>query len=432
MLFRSEAKKVFWHSSSHILGQALERKFGASLTIGPALKAEKGGGFYYDMSIPDNEGKPVRFSEEDYAIVNGIVSAIVKEAQPFERLELPKEEALKMFASNKYKVQLISEKVPDGGLCTAYRCGPLIDLCKGPHLPDTARVKAFGVSKNSSAYWKGDEKNDSLQRVYGMSFPTPKEFKQWEADQEKAAKRDHMLQGRKQELYFFHALSPGCAFFLPRGAKVYNTLMEFIRSEYRKRGYTEVITPNMFNKNLWETSGHWANYKDDMFDFEVEGATFALKPMNCPSHCLMYLNKQRSYKDLPLRYTDFGVLHRNELSGALTGLTRVRRFSQDDGHIFCRKDQIKQEINGALEFLSFVYEKFGFTLQLNLSTRPEKKFLGEISVWEQAEKSLAEALDSFAGPGKWKVKPGDGAFYGPKIDIEVFDCYKYCLFLSCN
>lgn len=419
-----ESKKVFWHSSSHIMGQALERKYCASLTIGPALKAEKGGGFYYDMAIPDADGKPVRFSEDDYSVVNGIVQAIVKEAQPFERLSLPKEEALKMFSYNKYKVQLINEKVPDGATCTAYRCGPLIDLCKGPHLPDTGKVKAFGICKNSSAYWKGDEKNDSLQRVYGMSFPSPKEFKQWEAEQEKAAKRDHRLQGKQQELYFFHNLSPGCAFFLPKGAKVYNTLMEFIRSEYRKRGYTEVITPNMFNKNLWETSGHWANYKDDMFEFDVEDSTFALKPMNCPSHCLMYAHKNRSYKDLPLRFTDFGVLHRNELSGALTGLTRVRRFSQDDGHIFCRKDQIKSEINGALDFLNFVYEKFGFTLQLNLSTRPEKKYLGELHVWEQAEKALAEALDGFAGPGNWKVKPGDGAFYGPKIDIDVFDCYK--------
>eukprot|EP01126_Amoeba_proteus_P032681 TRINITY_DN3189_c0_g1_i4.p1 TRINITY_DN3189_c0_g1~~TRINITY_DN3189_c0_g1_i4.p1 ORF type:complete len:542 (-),score=119.22 TRINITY_DN3189_c0_g1_i4:103-1728(-) len=376
------------------------------------------------MSALDNAGKSLRFTEEEYTSVNGVVQQIVKEGQPFERLTLPKEKALEMFAYNKYKVQLINEKVPDGATCTAYRCGPLIDLCKGPHLPDTSRVKAFGVCKNSSVYWKGDEKNDTLQRVYGMSFPTVKQFKEWEAEQAKLAKRDHRVQGRQQELFFFHALSPGCAFFLPRGAKIYNRLMEFIRSEYRKRGYTEVITPNMFNKNLWETSGHWENYRDDMFAFEVEETTFALKPMNCPSHCLMYLHKNRSYKDLPLRFTDFGVLHRNECSGALTGLTRVRRFSQDDGHIFCRKDQIQQEIRGALDFLNFVYSKFGFTFQLNLSTRPLKKYLGEIEVWDQAEKALAEELDVFAGPGKWKLKAGDGAFYGPKIDIDVFDCYK--------
>jgi len=415
-----EAKKVFWHSSSHILGQCLERKYHCDLCIGPAIGADKGGGFYYDMQPADPN---VSFGEDDYEYVNGMFSAIANEQQPFERLVLPKEKALEMFSYNKYKVQLINEKVPDGESCTAYRCGSLIDLCKGPHLPHTGKVKAFGVWKNSSAYWKGNAENDNLQRVYGMSFPTANDFKAWKVEQDIMKERDHRVQGKKQELFFFHPLSPGCCFFLPKGAKIYNKLRAFIENQYRIRGYTEVITPNMFNKELWEKSGHWSNYKEDMFTLEVEKQQFALKPMNCPGHCLMFAHKSRSYKELPLRFADFGVLHRNELSGALSGLTRVRRFCQDDAHIFCRNDQIQDEIRGALDFLQFVYGTFGFTFKLELSTRPAKA-LGEVEVWNRAEAALTAELDKFAGPGQWKLNPGDGAFYGPKIDIHVFDVYK--------
>jgi len=235
--------------------------------------------------------------------------------------------------------------------------------------------------------------------------------------------RDHRNQGKKQELFFFHPMSPGSCFFLPKGAKIYNKLKNFIEGQYRIRGFTEVMTPNMFNKELWETSGHWELYKEDMFTLQVEEKVFALKPMNCPGHCLMFGHKSRSHKDLPIRFADFGVLHRNELTGALSGLTRVRRFCQDDAHIFCRKDQIQSEMRGAFDFLKFVYGTFGFTFILNLSTRP-KEFLGEIAVWDKAEKALAEELDIFAGPGNWKLKPGDGAFYGPKVDIQIFDVYK--------
>eukprot|EP01128_Nolandella_sp_AFSM9_P011466 TRINITY_DN81_c1_g2_i1.p1 TRINITY_DN81_c1_g2~~TRINITY_DN81_c1_g2_i1.p1 ORF type:complete len:775 (-),score=294.22 TRINITY_DN81_c1_g2_i1:169-2466(-) len=413
-----EGKHVFWHSSSHVLGEALELNFDCHLTIGPALDD---GGFYYDMSL---EGEKSSFSPDDYKTVEQQVSRIVKQKQPFQRLVLTKEEALELFKFNKYKQQLISEKIVDGAVCTAYRCGPLIDLCRGPHLPHTGKVQKFVVWKNSSSYWKGEAANDSLQRVYGMSFPNKKLFAEWKKIQEEGEARDHRLQAKKQELMFFHPLSPGSAFFLPRGAKLYNKLESYIRGEYRKRGFSEVITPNMYNKDLWVTSGHWKNYEDSVFKLTVEEQEFALKPMNCPGHCLMFAHSTRSYRDLPIRYADFGVLHRNELSGALTGLTRVRRFCQDDAHIFCREDQIQQEIRGALEFLTDVYQVFGFTFNLELSTRPPEKFLGEISVWDAAEKSLEEELNRFAGEGNWKLNPGDGAFYGPKIDIHVFDALK--------
>jgi threonyl-tRNA synthetase len=407
-----EGKKVFWHSSAHLLGQAMERLYNCHLCVGPPLAD---GGFYYDSAMD----KVV--SSEEFGRIAAVVHKIMAEKQPFERLMVPKSDALEMFKFNKYKVELISNKVPDGSSCSIYRCGPLIDLCKGPHVPDTGRIKAFEVWKNSSAYWLGKAENDSLQRVYGISFPSEKLLKEWRHFQEEAAKRDHRNVGKHQELFFFHQLSPGSCFFLPHGARIYNKLIEFIRGEYRNRGYTEVITPNMFNIGLWETSGHWQNYKENMFSFEVEKQQFALKPMNCPGHCLMFQFRSRSYRELPLRLADFGVLHRNEFSGALTGLTRVRRFQQDDAHIFCTHDQIKQEIKGALDFMARVYGIFGYDFRLELSTRPEK-FLGEVETWNKAEKALEECLNDFGRP--WKINPGDGAFYGPKIDIHIMDALK--------
>ncbi|KAG8042186.1 hypothetical protein G9C98_000177, partial [Cotesia typhae] len=302
-----------------------------------------------------------------------------------------------------------------------YRCGPLIDLCRGPHIRHTGKVKAIKVTKNSSTYWEGNANAETLQRVYGISFPDPKQMKEWEKFQEEAAKRDHRKIGKEQELFFFHELSPGSCFFQPRGAHIYNTLVEFIRSEYKKRGFQEVVTPNIYNSKLWQTSGHWEHYADNMFSFEVEKETFALKPMNCPGHCMIFDVRNRSWRELPLRMADFGVLHRNELSGALTGLTRVRRFQQDDAHIFCTHEQIRDEVLGALEFLRCVYTVFGFTFNLCLSTRPEK-YLGEIKVWEQAEKALSDSLDTFGEP--WTINPQDGAFYGPKIDITIMDALK--------
>uniref|UniRef100_A0A8C8LZ61 threonine--tRNA ligase n=1 Tax=Oncorhynchus tshawytscha TaxID=74940 RepID=A0A8C8LZ61_ONCTS len=312
------------------------------------------------------------------------------------------------------------------GLKSKIMCGPLIDLCRGPHVRHTGKIKALKIHKNSSTYWEGKADMETLQRIYGISFPDPKMLKEWERFQEEAKNRDHRKLGREQDLFFFHDLSPGSCFFLPKGSYIYNSLVDFIRSEYRKRGFQEVVTPNIYNSKLWQTSGHWQHYSDNMFSFEVEKEVFALKPMNCPGHCLMFDHRPRSWRELPLRMADFGVLHRNELSGALTGLTRVRRFQQDDAHIFCTMDQIEEEIKGCLDFLRTVYDCFGFSFKLNLSTRPEK-FLGEPAVWDQAEKQLENSLNEFGE--KWVLNPGDGAFYGPKIDIQIKDAigrYHQC------
>jgi threonyl-tRNA synthetase len=409
-----EGKTVFWHSSAHVLGAAIEGVYGAHLTIGPPLT----NGFYYDSFMGEHT-----VPDEDLKKIESKAMEVCKAKHSFQRLVVSKEEALEMFASNPFKVSLIQNKIPEGSKTTVYRCGPLIDLCMGPHLPNTGKIKAFAAVKTSSANWLGDVNNDPLQRIYGIAFPDKALLKKWQEFQEQAKQRDHRLVGNKQELFFFHQLSPGSCFWLPHGARVYNKLIEFIRNQYWSRGYQEVITPNIFNLQLWEISGHAQHYKENMFTFDVENQEWGMKPMNCPAHCLLFAHRLRSYRELPLRVADFGVLHRNEVSGALTGLTRVRRFQQDDAHIFCRQDQIKSEVLGALDFMRFVYGVFGMTYKLELSTRPAKA-LGEVELWNRAESQLAEALDEFAGPGQWKVNPGDGAFYGPKIDIKVFDALE--------
>ncbi|XP_078252751.1 threonine--tRNA ligase 1, cytoplasmic-like isoform X1 [Rhinoraja longicauda] len=411
-----EAQAVYWHSSAHILGEAMERIFGGCLCYGPPIE----NGFYYDMFLEEGG-----VSSNDFPALESLCKRIMKDKQPFERLEVKKETLLEMFKYNKFKCRILNEKV-NTPTTTVYRCGPLIDLCRGPHVKHTGKIKAMKVHKNSSTYWEGKADMESLQRIYGISFPDSKMLKDWEKFQEEAKNRDHRKLGKEQELFFFHELSPGSCFFLPKGAYIYNALIEFIRSEYRKRGFTEVVSPNIYNSKLWQTSGHWQHYDDNMFCFEVEKETFALKPMNCPGHCLMFDNRPRSWRELPIRYADFGVLHRNELSGALTGLTRVRRFQQDDAHIFCTMEQIESEIKGCLDFLRSVYDVFGFTFKLELSTRPEK-FLGDIEVWNTAEKQLENSLNEFGE--KWTLNPGDGAFYGPKIDIKIKDAigrYHQC------
>ncbi|KAK6922152.1 Threonyl/alanyl tRNA synthetase, SAD [Dillenia turbinata] len=392
-----EGRDTFWHSSAHILGEALEQEYGCKLCIGPCTT--RGEGFYYDAFYGD-----LGLNEEHFKkIVSGAQKA-VKENQQFERIE----------------VEIINE-LPEDKTITVYRCGPLVDLCRGPHIPNTSFVKAFTCLRASSAYWRGSKDRESLQRVYGISYPDSKRLKDYLTRLEEAKKYDHRLLGSQQELFFCHPLSPGSWFFLPHGTRIYNKLMEFIKKQYWERGYQEVMSPNMYNMQLWETSGHAANYKENMFVFEIEKQEFGLKPMNCPGHCLMFEHRVRSYRELPLRLADFGVLHRNEASGALTGLTRVRRFQQDDAHIFCRESQIKDEVRSVLEFINFTYDIFGFTFDLKLSTRPEK-YLGDVATWEKAEAALAEALNEFGKP--WEINEGDGAFYGPKIDITVSDALK--------
>jgi len=350
---------------------------------------------------------------------------ICDEKQPFERVVITKADALDLFAQNPFKLAIIKSKLPDDAVTTVYRCGPFVDLCRGPHLPNTSRVKAFAVTKSSAALWLGKQGNDELQRVYGITFPDKKQLTEWKHFQEEAAKRDHRAIGVQQELFFFDDLSPGSCFFQPLGGRIYNRLMEMIRTQYWSRQYEEVVTPNMYNMNLWHTSGHAAKYKENMFLLDVEGQEFGLKPMNCPGHCIMFKHRKRSYRELPLRLADFGVLHRNELSGALSGLTRVRRFQQDDAHIFCTVAQIKQEVAGVLDMIATVYKYLGMSFDLKLSTKPESA-LGDAEVWEVAEALMTEALTEFqAATGTpWSLNPGDGAFYGPKIDVQVYDALR--------
>ncbi|KAI5475030.1 threonyl-trna synthetase [Pseudohyphozyma bogoriensis] len=409
-----EGKKVWWHSSAHIVGECCERHYGCHLAIGPPTDE----GFYYEMGMTDERA----VAQTDYPALETLAKNVVKEKQKFERLVLTKEQLLEMFAYNPFKVHIIKDKIPDGTSTTVYRNGTMIDLCRGPHIPHTGRVKSLAILKNSASYFLGDPARESLQRIYGISFPDGKQMTEYKKFLEEAAKRDHRRIGKDQELFFFHELSPGSAFWLPHGTRIYNTLVEFMRSEYRKRNYQEVISPNMYNSKLWETSGHWQNYADDMFKLDVEKEQFALKPMNCPGHCLIFASRDRSYKELPIRMADFGVLHRNEASGALSGLTRVRRFQQDDAHHFCMPEQIEEEMTVCFDFLNHVYGIFGFEFNLKLSTRPEN-YLGKLETWDAAEAMLGAALDKFV-PGKWEVDPGDGAFYGPKIDITISDALK--------
>ncbi|RNF02349.1 putative threonyl-tRNA synthetase [Trypanosoma conorhini] len=464
----AEAQQVFWHSSSHVLGYALERVFHTRLSVGPALEE---GGYFYE----GDTGRPL--SEADYASIESAMQELVKQKLPYQRLTVTKADALRLFGYTEFKSKILASKVPENGFCTVYRCGHLIDPCRGPHLPDTGRVKAFAVTKNSSSYFEGKAENAVLQRVYGISFPKQAMLTEWKTLQEEATRRDHRNIGRQQQLFGFHEVSPGSAFWLPHGARIYNTLVEFQRKQYRHRGFEEVVSPNMFSSKLWMVSGHWDKYADSMFRVVVEKEDHGLKPMNCPGHCIMFAMQQHSYKELPIRYADFGVLHRNELSGALTGLTRVRRFQQDDAHIFCRMDQLQEEIQSALIFLSDVYRTLGFKFFLKHATRPENK-LGSEEVWDQAESYLRAALNSFCGipeqlpdPFKegasftfdgrkqsvkklralmkkraqgngddadadadgwkgpthadaWEENTGDGAFYGPKIDIVVEDALR--------
>lgn len=407
-----EGKMVFWHSSAHILGASLEKVYGAHLCIGPPLNP----GFFYDSYMGQES-----LTRENYEEINKAANEVIQKKFPFQRVVLSKSEALELFKFNPFKVQLITNKIPEGGKTTAYRCGQLIDLCTGPHLLDTGKVKAFAVTNNSSSYWLGKADNDSLQRVYGVSFGSKKELDEYIHLQEEAEKRDHRKVGTAQNLYFWHPFSAGSTFFEENGARIYNKLIQLIRSEYSVRGFIEVHSPNLFNANLWKTSGHYAKYKDDMFMFDIEGQEFGMKPMNCPGHCLIFDHSLRSYKDLPIRMSEFGVLHRNEMSGALTGLTRVRRFVQDDCHIFCRKDQIESEVDGALDFLDYIYRILGFNYELELSTEPPNS-LGGRELWAMAEGQLAKSLDKLGKP--WVVKKGEGAFYGPKIDIKVYDALK--------
>ncbi|KAI2091760.1 hypothetical protein LOZ36_000848 [Ophidiomyces ophidiicola] len=408
-----EGREVFWHSSAHVLGEAAECEYGCMLSHGPPTAQ----GFFYDMALP-NSGV---VKESDWPSLDSRSTRIFKEKQSFDRLEVSKEDLKKMFSYSKYKMHYINNLI-EGESSTVYRCGTLVDLCRGPHIQNTGKIKAMKIMQNSSAYFLGDQSNDSLQRIRGVAFPDKKSLQDHLKFLEEAEKRNHLKIGKEQELFFFDDVSPGCPFLLPNGTRIFNELQKLLRTEYRKRGYQEVQSPNMYDVGLWRTSGHWNHYKDDMFKLAVEKREWALKPMNCPGHCIMFNHRERSYRELPLRMADFGVLHRNEASGALHGLTRVRKFQQDDTHIFCTEDQITQEIEGLFDFLSAIYGLFGFSFRLKISTRPEK-YLGKLETWDFAEAQLKEALTRFKG-SDWEIDEGDGAFYGPKIDITIQDALK--------
>ncbi|XP_077883768.1 threonine--tRNA ligase, mitochondrial isoform X1 [Ictidomys tridecemlineatus] len=421
-----EGKAVFWHSSTHVLGAAAEQFLGAILCRGPSTQC----GFYHDFFL----GKERTVRGTDLPVLEQICQEIAAAAQPFRRLEASQDQLRQLFKDNPFKLHLIEEKVT-GPTATVYGCGMLVDLCQGPHLRHTGQIGKLKLLTNSSSLWRTSGAPEALQRVSGISFPTAELLRAWEAQKEEAELRDHRRVGKEQELFFFHELSPGSCFFLPRGTRVYNALVAFIRAEYARRGFSEVKTPTMFSTKLWEQSGHWEHYREDMFTLKPPGSdrstssqrdhsakhptnTFALKPMNCPAHCLIFAHRPRSWRELPIRLADFGALHRAEASGSLGGLTRLWRFQQDDAHIFCAPDQLETEIRSCLDFLRSVYAVLGFSFRLALSTRPSG-FLGEPCLWDQAEQVLQQALEDFGEP--WDLNPGDGAFYGPKIDVHLHD-----------
>ena len=410
-ILSSTPPQCFWHSSAHVLGEALEATFGVQLTIGPPVEE----GFYYDCYTAGRA-----LGEPDFGALDAAVSRIAKEKQAFQRAVVSRDEAASLFSENPFKQEIIGGLAADATI-SVYRCGPMVDLCTGPHLPNTGYLKAAKVTAASSAFWRGDAANPALQRVYGVTFPDKAALAEYEHRVAEARKRDHRVVGTAQDLIAFHPLSPGSAFFMPAEARIYNALIAYIRDLYWRHEFEEVVTPNLYSMALWDKSGHAAHYKDNMFCLDVEKAEWGLKPMNCPGHCLLFAARGRSYRDLPIRMADFGVLHRNEFSGALSGLTRVRRFQQDDAHIFCRADQVGAEVGMCLAMMGEVYGVFGLEYEMALSTRPEK-FLGEPAVWDDAEGALRSALDATGRP--WALNPGDGAFYGPKIDITVFDALR--------
>jgi len=405
-----EGLEAFRHSTAHLLAHAVVELFpDAKPTIGPAVEE----GFYYDFGIEHH------FTPEDLAKIEHRMKEVAGKNYGVERIELDEAEAKRMFNGNKYKIELIEEFHREKQLISAYAQGNFTDLCKGPHIPRTGMMKAFKLTKTAGAYWRGNPNNDQLQRIYGISFPEKNMLDAHLKLIEEAEKRDHRKLGKELEWFHFFEESPGAPFFYPKGAIIYNLLLKFIKDEYKKRGYQEVVTPLLYEKSLWITSGHWEHFKENMFVLESEGKEFALKPMNCPSHVLIYKSKSRSYKDLPLRIADFAPLHRNELSGVLTGLTRVRKMSQDDAHIFIMHEQIEEEILNVLDFTHYIYnEVFDFEYKVELSTRPEK-YIGETDDWNRAEDALKKALER--KKIKYEIKEGDGAFYGPKIDFHIKD-----------
>lgn len=403
-----EGKEIFWHTSAHVLAQAILRLFPeAKPTIGPPIEQ----GFYYDFAN-------LKISDADFENIEKEVYKIISENhKPIKHVLTDKRQALQIFKDNPYKCELI-ESFLEEGIITAYEQAEFFDLCRGPHLPNLGKIKGFKILKTAGAYWRGDSKREMLTRIYAISFPDRKMLKEYITLLEEAKKRDHKILGPKLDLFSIREEAPGMPFIHPKGMIVWNQLIHLWRIMHTKAGYEEIKTPQIMSQELWETSGHWKHYRENMYAFSIEERHFAIKPMNCPGCMLYYKSKSHSYRELPLRISELGHVHRHEASGALSGLFRVRSFHQDDAHLFMQKSDIKQEILSVIALIEETYSKFGLSYRLELSTRPENS-IGSDEDWEIATSGLKEALDAWGKP--YLVNEADGAFYGPKIDIHIKD-----------
>ena len=405
-------RKTYWHTCSHVLAQAVKRLWPeVKLAIGPSIDT----GFYYDLDAP------FAFTPEHLAEIEAEMRKICKEKLKLERFELPRDEAIKFMEEKgePYKVELIHD-LPEDAHISFYKQGEFTDLCAGPHLDSTGRIKGNGIKLTAcnAAYWRGDSNRETLQRIYGIAFPKKDELDEYLARIEEAKKRDHRKLGKELGLFMMTEEGPGFPFFLPKGMTLKNTLLEYWRECHKRYGYVEISTPIILNQDLWHRSGHWDHYKDNMYTTVIDGEDYAVKPMNCPGGMLVYKNEPHSYRDLPLRMAELGLVHRHEMSGALHGLFRVRCFTQDDAHIFMTPDQMKEEIKGVVRIFDEIYSTFGLTYQIELSTMPEDH-MGEEKVWQFAEETLQAAIQEM---GKdFILNPGDGAFYGPKLDFHLAD-----------
>jgi threonyl-tRNA synthetase len=401
-----EALEVLRHSAAHVMAQAVLHLYkDAKLTIGPSVED----GFYYDIDM-----EPV--SEDDFEKIESEMKKAIKAKIPFERTVVSKSEAMAFYKDEPYKLEMISEL--EEGTISFYQHGDFTDLCRGPHLPHTGFIKAVKLTKVSGAYWRADQTKAQLQRIYGTAFFSKKELDEYLHFLEEAKKRNHRKIGIALDLFSFHEEAPGMPFFHPKGISVWNCLLDYWRKEHRRAGYVETKTPIMLNRDLWEKSGHWENYRENMYTSLVDEEEYAIKPMNCPGGMLIYGMKPHSYKELPIRAAEIGLVHRHELSGVLSGLFRVRAFHQDDAHIFMKPDQIEKEIIGVLKLVKRIYSTFGLGFHLELSTRPEKS-IGTDQQWELTTRGLKAALDTYGQ--EYQINEGDGAFYGPKIDVHIKD-----------
>lgn len=405
-----EKLNVLNHSCAHLLAQAVKHLYPDALFwVGPVIED----GFYYDIDLGDKT-----LTLEDLPAIEKEMKKIAKDGKKIIRQELTREEALEKFKDDPYKIDLINN-MPIDAIISCYTQGDFTDLCRGPHVESTKLLKNFKLLKVSGAYWKNDSNNHMLQRIYGICFETPEQLEEYLNFLEEAKKRDHKKLGKELDIFMMSEYGPGFPFFLNNGMIIRNELENYWYEEHTKEGYEFIKTPIMLNKDLWELSGHWYNYRENMYTSEIDDKVFAIKPMNCPGGMLVYKNSLHSYKDLPLRIGELGQVHRHEASGALNGLFRVRTFTQDDAHLFMREDQIEEEVIRLISFIDRIYKTFGLTYDIELSTRPEEKYIGDIAIWDKSEKALKDACEKSGH--SCKINPGDGAFYGPKLDFHIKD-----------